>query len=430
MRPCSDSWNRDSSRTRPRTISCTSRAPPLKGSFLPYGRQGIDDADVDAVVAVLRSDWLTTGPAVGAFEQRLATSVDAADAVACSSGTAALHLSALALGIGPGDSVVVPAITFAATANACRYVGAEVVFADVKVDSGLLDLDWLERYLSSAEAAPRAVFPVHYAGQTVDMPRLTALARQHGFAVVEDACHALGGCYSGVASDEHIFVGSGRFSDLTVFSMHPVKIIAMGEGGAVTGQDAALLERVRLLVSHGITKSADRFVDVEEAFEADGSARPWHNEMVDLGFNYRASDIQCALATSQLTKLDDFVQRRTELVAAYTAFLDPYRERISTLSRTDAPRTGWHLLVARIDFQGAGVSRALLMRELARRGFGTQVHYIPVYRHPYYVRRYGRQQLSGAERFFERTLSLPLYPGMSELDVRKVVDELTACLGL
>jgi len=380
--------------------------------FLPYGRQTIDQADIDAVVAVLRSDWLTTGPAVGAFEQALAAAVGAAQAVAVSSGTAGLHLATLALGIGPGDTVVVPALTFAATANAPVMAGARVVFADVEAETGLIGPAQLEQALAAAGGPVKAVYPVHLAGQVADLPALAALAHTAGAVLIEDACHAVGSVVKGASGPEP--VGACRHSALTVFSFHPVKTIAMGEGGAVTAADPTLAERVALLRSHGITRDPARFQRPELAYDAAGQLNPWYYEMQALGFNYRASDLHCALALSQLAKLGAFCARRAQLVAHYDRALAPLAPLVRPLGRVPGQRPGWHLYVALIDFDAAGVSRASVIERLRVAGIGSQVNYLPVPELPFYHSRSDGRRFPGAADYYRRALSLPLYPGLSD----------------
>lgn len=392
--------------------------------ILPYGRHVIEDDDVAAVERVLRGDWLTTGPAVTEFETELGKVAGASHAVVCANGTAALHLAALALELGPGDAVVVPAVTFTATANAARFVGADVVFADVDPHTGLLGPQHLDEALRRAGSAARAVFPVHLAGQCCDMDALAQVARPAGLRIVEDACHALGSRDGAGAP-----VGACRLSDMAIFSFHPVKTVAMGEGGAVCTADAALDERVRLLRGHGLTRDPSAFTVPELAFAADGQPNPWHYEMVELGFNYRASDLNCALGLSQLRKLDRFAVARRALAAAYDRLLAPLAPVVLPPQRMPGDPC-WHLYAPRIDFAAAGVERAEVMARLRARGIGSQVHYIPVHRQPYYRRLGGELSLPGADAYFARTLSLPLFPGMAADDPERVVAALAGALGL
>lgn len=383
--------------------------------FLPYGRQSIDESDIEAVTDVLRSDWLTTGPAVADFETDFAAAVQSRHALACANGTAALHLALSALGVGRGDVCIVPAITFAATANAALYCGADIVFADVDADTGLMTPDHLENALArTPDGRARAILPVHLAGQCEDMARIGAIARAAGAGIVEDACHAVGSRY-----DEQP-VGSCAHSDLSIFSFHPVKTIAAGEGGMVTTQDEALARRVRLLRSHGIERDPAHL-------EQDGG-EPWWYEMQALGWNYRLSDIQAALAHSQLKRLDAFRERRTALAARYDALLAE-RPHIAPLKRTPDCDPCLHLYPVRIDFDGAGTNRCDVMTRLRERGVGSQVHYIPVPMQPFYRRKYGDQTPPGAAAYYGRTLSLPLYTQMSDEDPDRVVEALEQALG-
>ena len=397
-------------------------------SFLPYGRHDIDDDDVAAVAQVLRGDFLTTGPTVDAFEDKLAGITGGKFAVSCSSGTAALHLATLAIGLGPGDLAVVPTITFLATANAVRYVGADVVFCDVDPDTGLMRPQDLEQAIVEHGGAIKAVLPVHLAGQSPDMQGIGEIARKHGIVVIEDACHALGTLYA--ASGGEAPVGSCRDSDMAVFSFHPVKVIAMGEGGALTTNDEVLATRLREFRSHGMTRDAARFTNDDLALAKDGTTNPWYYEMQELGFNYRASDIHCALGLSQLAKLDKFVERRRLLASRYDALLAPLAPLVRTLGRMPGCLPAWHLYVALIDFDGAGVTRGELMERLKKNGVGTQVHYIPVHTQPYYQDQYGAKELPGATAYYARCLSLPLFAAMDEEDVERVVKALVVELGI
>lgn len=395
---------------------------------LPYGRQFIDDADIAAVIAALRSDFLTTGPAVAAFEAGLRRVTGSPHAVACNNGTAALHLAMLALGIGDGDDVVVPSMTFLASANAARYVGAEVLFADVDAETGLLTAETLEAALARAPKPPRAVVAVHLNGQTADLVGLAAVCERIGAFLIEDACHALGTEHRYGSGDG--VVGDTRRSQLACFSFHPVKTITTGEGGAVTTRDAELAERLARFRNHGMIRTADRFQIDDLAFGADGDANPWHYEMPEIGCNFRLNDLSCALGVSQLTKLPMFLARRRELAGRYDGLLDALSPIVNPVRRVAWCRPGWHLYAVHCDFEKAGRSRARVMGELRERGIGTQVHYIPVHRQPYYAQRYGKIDLPGADRYFCRQLSLPLFFGMSDDDPVRVVDALRDVLGL
>lgn len=399
----------------------------MPSSTLPYGRQFVDDSDISAVAEVLRGDFLTTGPMAGRFEQAFAPVVEAEFAVVCSSGTAALHLAAMALEIGPGDKVVVPTLTFLATANAPRLAGAEIVFADVDPDTGLLTADSLETALRRDNSGKvKAVFPVHLNGQTADMPAISAIARRSGLKVVEDACHALGTRYQDKGTA--VTVGATAHSDLACFSFHPVKTIAMGEGGAVTGRDPALGERLARLRNHGMERDPNTFSNRTLAYDTGGAPNPWYYEMHEVGLNYRASDIHCALGLSQLAKFERFTNKRRELTARYDELLRRLAPIVRPVSRVPGCDPVLHLYAVLIDFKTAGLTRARVMKELREKNVGTQVHYLPVHMQPYYRQRYGDIDLPGARAYYDRCLSLPLYPAMKLDDVDVVVDTLTEVL--
>jgi UDP-4-amino-4,6-dideoxy-N-acetyl-beta-L-altrosamine transaminase len=394
------------------------------GRFLPYGRHQIDEDDIAAVVSVLRSDSLTGGPLVAEFEKAFAERVRARFAVACANGTAGLHLAAMALGLGPDDAVIVPTLTFLATANAARYIGAEVTFADVDAATGLMRQEDLQEAIARTNTRKAsAIIPVHLNGQCVDMESVAEFAGRHGLRVIEDACHAIGATYR-MRSGEEVRVGACRHSDMAVFSLHPVKTIAMGEGGVVTTNDPELHASLLRLRNHGMVREASRFVQPEEAFDADGQPNPWYYEMPAPGYNYRASEIHCALGLSQLRKLDRFLAHRLELADIYDRMLAPLAPMVRPIPRVAGCASGWHLYVVQIDFKAVGVTRATLMRELLGRGIGTQVHYLPVHRQPYYRSRYKNTQLPDADAYYASCLSLPLFPAMSETDVKKVVTAL------
>ena len=389
----------------------------MADAFLPYGRQLIEEDDIAAVEAVLRGDYLTTGPAVPAFEAAFCEAVGARRAVACSSGTSALHLALAGLGVGPGDVCIIPAITFAATANAALYCGAEPVFADVDPQTGLMTPDTLRAALASAGGLAKAVLPVHLAGQVCDMATIREIATAAGAHVVEDACHAVGSRHA-----DRRRTGDNSYSDAACFSLHPVKTIAAGEGGVVTTSDPALADRMAQLRSHGMERDPEKFET--------GADEPWRMEMQALGWNYRLTDIQAALAASQIAKLERFANRRRALAALYDARLAASAPIIRPPERVANCDPCWHLYAARIDFSAAGVSRAELIGRLRERGVGAQVHYIPVPSMPYYRKRFGGQTPPGAAAYYEKTLSLPLFPAMEDGDVDRVAAALEEALGL
>ncbi|WP_282611377.1 UDP-4-amino-4,6-dideoxy-N-acetyl-beta-L-altrosamine transaminase [Pelagibius sp. Alg239-R121] len=396
--------------------------------MIPYGRQSIDEDDIAAVAEVLRGDFLTGGPAVGRFEAALAETVTAPHAIACANGTAALHLAVLALDLGPGDVVVVPSVTFLATANVVRFVGAEVLFADVDPDSGLLTAETLRTALARADdpSLVRAAIPVHLNGQACDMGEIASVAAEYGFALIEDACHALGGAYA--ADGKRALVGAAPLSAMACFSFHPVKAIAMGEGGAVTTRDPELARRVARLRSHGMTREPGAFSQQDEARDPEGRTNPWYYEMAEPGFNYRACDLQCALGESQLRKLGAFLARRRTLAARYDTLLASLANVVRPVPRLSSADDGWHLYPVLIDFPALGLSRAEVMTRLKDAGIGTQVHYIPVHRQPYYRGLYPGLSLPGGDAYYERCLSLPLFPAMNDNDVDTVVNALAGIL--
>lgn len=400
---------------------------PMSRDFLPYGRQVIEDDDVAAVAAVLRSDYLTTGPEVPLFEAAFCEATGAAHAIACANGTAALHLIALAHGIGPGCAVVVPTITFLATANAPRFCGAEIVFADVDAATGLMTPATLKAAFARAMLPVRAVIAVHLAGQACDLPGLAAVCREaRDVALFEDACHAIGTRHR-IGPQWHL-VGDCACSHAAAFSLHPVKTIAAGEGGVVTTNDDAFADRLRLLRGHGMVRDAARFTDRAAGFAADGQMNPWAYEMPEPGLNYRLSDIQAALARSQLSKLERFAAVRSAIAAQYDALLTPLAPGVLPLARVADCEPVLHLYQARLDFTRLGIARGPLMRRLAGVGIGTQVHYTPVHTQPYYRRRYPGLALPDAEAFYARTLSLPLFADMTAGDVERVVRALADAL--
>lgn len=405
--------------------------------FLPYGRQHVDDDDIEAVIACLRSDRLTQGPAVDDFEVALADRLSVPHVIVCNSGTAALHLAALASGLGPGKVAVVPSVTFLATANAVRYTGAEVIFSDVDPLTGLMraqDLqDALERLQQLfPDLEPVAAFPVHLNGQTADMDALQTVAQNFGIRLIEDACHALGAERSlpGRGADgagEWYPVGSCRENWAACFSFHPVKSIATGEGGAIALRDDAAAARIRTLRSHGIERiESGSQVGLPEGLGRNG-AYPGVYRMREIGFNYRITDIQCALGLSQLAKLDRFLAKRRLLASCYDAAAPRLGSLASAICWQKECRPAYHLYPVLIS-PVAPRSREDIMQDLRHRGIGTQVHYVPVHRQPYYVDRYGLAELPGADAYFHRTLSLPIFVDMEPADVERVVDALAVVL--
>jgi UDP-4-amino-4,6-dideoxy-N-acetyl-beta-L-altrosamine transaminase len=384
---------------------------------IPYGRQSISDEDVAAVARVLRSDWLTQGPGVPSFEAALAARVAAPHAVAMNSATSVLHAACLALGAGPGTRVWTSPNSFAASANCARYCGAEVDFVDI--DPGTYNLCPERLALKLEDAArrqtlPGIVIPVHFGGQPCDMPAIAALARRYGFRVIEDASHAVGARWDGEP------VGSCRWSDVCVFSLHPVKIVTSAEGGVATTRDAEVAERLRLLRSHGMVRDRARF-----EFEDAGG---WYHEQQLLGFNFRMTDVLAALGESQMGRLDEFLARRRELVAAYDRALAPLPLVLPHQHPSSA--SAWHLYVVQVDETRTRVTRRELYDRMRAAGIGVNVHYIPTHLHPYYRRLgFGPGMFSEAERYYARALTLPLYAGLSDEAQMEVVRALEGALG-
>ncbi|MBM4370172.1 MAG: UDP-4-amino-4,6-dideoxy-N-acetyl-beta-L-altrosamine transaminase [Deltaproteobacteria bacterium] len=374
---------------------------------IPYGRQSIDEDDIAAVAAALRSDWLTTGPAVAAFEEAVAVVAGAPHGVAVATGTAGLHCAVFAAGLGPGDEVIVPPITFVASANAVLYEGATPVFADVKAGSLLLDPDCVEDRITPRT---RAIVGVDYAGQPCDWDRLRDLATRHGLILIDDACHALGATFHGRPV--------GSLADLTVFSFHPVKHITTGEGGLVTTADPAMDRAMRRFRSHGIGATAAH----REA------AADWRYEQTALGFNYRITDLQCALGISQLRKAPAWLDRRRALAAAYDRDLEGL-PGVRPLAREPHREHAYHLYVIRLDTTRH--DREAVFRRLRADGIGVNVHYIPVHLQPYHRKRLGTGVglCPVAEAAYEGLLSLPLHQSLTDDQRARVVDRLAAALG-
>ena len=374
---------------------------PVRKILLPYGRQSIGEEDIQAVVDVLRSDWLTTGPKVGEFEEAFAAWVGAKYAVSFSSGTAALHGAAFAAGLKPGDEAITSPMTFAATANCVLYQGATPVFTDVSADT--LNVN-PERIVERITSRTRAILPVDYAGHPAEIDTILEVADRHGLVVIEDACHALGA--------EYRKRRTGSIAHMTAFSFHPVKHLTTGEGGMVTTSRVDLAGTLRRFRNHGISSDARQR-------QSDGQ---WFYEMVLLGFNYRLTDIACALGLSQLKRLDENLSRRREIAAQYTS-------AFTELAGIEPPavRPGvnpvWHLYAIRLDLKKLSANRAQVFRALRAENIGVNIHYIPVHRHPYYRDRFGYKggEFPVAEEAYDRLISLPMFHGMSDEDVQDVI---------
>jgi UDP-4-amino-4,6-dideoxy-N-acetyl-beta-L-altrosamine transaminase len=385
--------------------------------MIPYGKQEITQADIDAVVEVLKSDFLTQGPMVPKFEQAVASHVGAKHALAANSATSALHIACLALGLGKGDVLWTSPVTFVASANCGLYCGAEVDFVDIEPQTYNLCPNALKAKLEQAKKdnrLPKVVVAVHLCGQPCNMEAIAALAQEYDFKVIEDASHAIGGKYK----DE--FIGSGRYSDITVFSFHPVKIVTTAEGGMALTNDDGLAERMNLLRSHGITRDLDLMTH-----EPDG---PWYYQQVDLGFNYRMTDLQAALGVSQMQRLDDFVSRRHELAKRYDRLL------------ADLPLTlpwqhpdsysGLHLYVIRLQLDNINRSHREVFEALKQQGIGVNLHYIPVHTHPYYCQMgFKGEDFPQSMAYYREAISLPMFHSLTEQQQDRVVMVLTDILG-
>jgi len=379
---------------------------PVRAKMLPYGRQSLDEADVRVVVEVLQSDWLTTGPKVGEFEERFAARVGARHAVSFSSGTAALHGAAFAAGLRPGDEAITTPMTFCATANCILYQGATPVFADVSADTLNLDPEAVARKLSSGKRSRvKAIIAVDYAGHPAALEELATLAQEQGALLIEDACHALGADYHGKRV--------GSIADMTVFSFHPVKHLTTGEGGMVATNDARLAETLRRFRNHGISSEAR---ERQEAGQ-------WFYEMVLLGFNYRLTDIACALGLSQLEKLDANLARRREMAARYAEGLRDLPIVLPAVREGVEP--AWHLYPIRLQLEMLTADRAEIFRALRAENIGVNVHYIPVHRHPYYRERFNSAETYAvAEDAYDRLISLPMFHSMVAQDAEDVIHAL------
>lgn len=368
--------------------------------MIPYGKQTIEQDDIQAVVDVLKSDFLTTGPKIAEFEQTVADYVGAKYAVAISNGTSALHAACFAAGIGPGDEVITTPLTFAASANCVLYCGGTPVFADVDPKTYNIDPEDIRRKITDRT---KAIIAVHLAGQPCDMDAIHSIAREHGLIVIEDGAHALGSVYKGKKV--------GSMSDMTTFSFHPVKPITTGEGGMIVTDNEDFYKKMVLFRSHGITR------DDSMMTRNDG---PWFYQQFDLGYNYRITDIQCALGCSQMKKLDRFLARRKEIVARYNeAFADC--DNIITPYQLSDTESGWHLYIVQVK----NCDRRKVFENMREKGIGVNVHYIPVYMHPYYQEHgYENVHCANAEEIYSHIISLPLYPGLTSEQQDYVIDTL------
>lgn len=391
----------------------------MNSKFIPYGQQWIDKDDISEVTKVLSSNLLTSGPYTERFEQAFAKYVDVKYAIVCSSGTAALHLASLSIGLNNTTSVVVPSMSFLATANAPHYTGSAINFSDVDPLSGLITPETFLKVIKSTKKKIKAVFVVHLNGNSADMVSISKIAKEHDILIIEDACHALG---SKLINKKK--VGSCEFSKISTFSFHPVKTIAMGEGGIITTNDKNIYEKISILRNHGIEKNHNLLSKNHFAFDEEKKISPWYYQMRNVGYNYRASEIHCALGLSQLRKIEKFSKIRTSIVKKYVNALEKYYPYVKIVKQTKHSIPCFHLFVIHINFKKFNLTRSKLIQKLKTLGIGTQVHYIPIYKQPYWNNINKNLFLPGAEKYYEGCLSLPLFPKMTNNQLDYVISTL------
>ena len=379
---------------------------------IPYARQSINQGDIDAVVEVLKSDFLTQGPVVPQFESAVAHLVNAKHAVAGNSATSLLHIACLALGVGKGDIVWTSPISFAASANCALYCGAEVDFVDVDPDTFNMSVTALAEKLEAAKktnSLPKVIIPVHMGGQSSEMEEISALARKHGISIIEDASHAIGGFYNSQR------IGDCAYSDITVFSFHPVKIITTGEGGMATTQNNSLAQKMRSLRSHGITREEHDYINTSDG--------PWYYEQQNLGFNYRLTDIAAALGLSQLSRIDSFIETRNDIAKRYDSAFSTMA--VKTPKVLPECVSAFHLYICRFEFASTNISRRQLFESLKQEGVMLNLHYIPIYRHPYYQKLgFIPSNFPHAEQFYAEAFSIPMFVDLDEKDQESVISQL------
>ena len=384
--------------------------------MIPYGRQDITTEDIQAVRSVLKSDHLTQGPVVPAFEQKVADYCSASHAVAVNSATSALHIACMALDLGPGDILWTSPNTFVASANCALYCGAEVDFVDIDPKTYNLSVDRLEEKLKKASESgklPKIVVPVHLCGQPCDMKRIWELSQEYGFRIIEDASHAIGGKYQGIP------VGNCKYSDITVFSFHPVKIITTGEGGMALTNDAKLAEKMALFRTHGITRDPKLMTH-----EPDG---PWFYQQIELGYNYRMTDIQAALGISQMERLDMYVSRRHEIAKRYHRMLADMP--VNTQLRDPDSYSAYHLYVIRLRLDKIKRKHREIFESMREQKIGVNLHYIPVHKHPYYQKMgFKLGEFLESERYYAEAISIPMYASLTDSEQHEVVEALKRCL--
>ncbi|MBP5469283.1 MAG: UDP-4-amino-4,6-dideoxy-N-acetyl-beta-L-altrosamine transaminase [Candidatus Riflebacteria bacterium] len=401
-------------------------------TFIPYGHQNITEEDIEAVSKVLKANYITQGPVVEEFEKAVCNKIGSKYGVCCTNGTSALHLAMIAAGVNKNDRIIAPAMTFCASANCARFLGAEVLFADIDDRTTItMSVESCKELLEKSRLAGKpvkAVVTVDMAGNICDMEAFAKLKKEYDFIWVEDSCHAIGGSWT--SSDGKVYrVGEYPEVDMTVFSFHPVKHITTGEGGMVVTHSEKYAKSLRFYRSHGMTKIPELFKCKEEAFDKNGLVNPWYYEMQDLGFNYRMTEMQAALGLSQLKRLESGIKRRREIV-------DYYRKELANCPLISFPLVdknkighAYHLAIMLIDFEKAGMTRAAFMNKLASIGIGTQVHYIPVPMLPYYVDKLHGEQFPNAIKYYRKCLSFPCFPSLTDADLDRVVRGIKQLLG-
>jgi UDP-4-amino-4,6-dideoxy-N-acetyl-beta-L-altrosamine transaminase len=385
--------------------------------FLPYGRQNIDRNDIKSIVEVLKSDFITQGPNINKFEKEFAKYVGAKYAVCCATGTAALHLACLALGINSKSRVLTSAITFVASANCAEFLGASIVFADIDEETNCMSIIDLEKKLKKQKID--LVIPVHLAGHSADMKKIYQLKKKYKFKIIEDSCHALGGKYNGYK------IGSCKFSDISTFSFHPVKPITTGEGGMITTNNKKIYEKLKLLRTHGIHKDPNYFTNKELAFDKLRVPNKWYYEMSHLGYNYRLTDIQATLGSSQLAKLEKFTRKRNQIAKTYLKNLKTNNLITLPLTKTDVYHA-FHLFTILIDFDKIKKTRNQVIEELASFNIGSQVLYIPVYYQPYYKKKYNYdpEDFPNASKYYRKALSIPIFYDLKKTEQNFIIKKI------
>ena len=400
----------------------------VEHNFIPYGKQHLDDDDIEVVVKTLKSDWITQGPAVSAFEKAVANKVGAKYAVAVATGTAALHCACFAAGIGKGDEIITSPITFAASGNCGLFLGASVGFVDIRPDTYCMDYQKLEEAITPRT---KAIIPIDFAGQPCDMNEINAIARKHNLIVIEDAAHSLGAVYKGKSV--------GALAQMTIFSFHPVKHITTGEGGMVVTDNKELAEKLMLFRTHGITNNENLMLLKDQAADNENPGQngknpdtrsPWYYEMQELGYNYRITDIQCSLGLSQLKKLDHFIARRREIIQRYNEAFAQSQYLITPHVEPDR-QSAWHLYMLRLRLDKISKTRRQVFEQLRALGIGVHVHYIPLHLQPFYRTAFGhkRGDFPVAEAYYDSALTIPLFPAMTDDDCERVIGSLLETVG-